>query len=120
MTKLVYVTIDNVRIPIQRNNYNVSTRDIVSDGSGTTEAGTIIRDIIRRKVPTVSFSLVLTKSKLQDISKLLYMDEIMANILDADGEYRDYTMYLSSYNVSLLHDNVNGGIWQADITLESF
>lgn len=120
MTKLVYLTIGGTRIPIQRDNYNVSATDIVSDGSGTTEAGTVVRDIVRRKVPAVSFSLVLTKAKVSTLAAVLQQDKLTCNILDSDAEYRDYEMYVSNYGLSLLADSADGGIWQLDVELSAY
>ncbi len=65
-----YLSVNDVVLPVKRDDYTVSYKDVISDDGGTTEAGTTIRSVIREGVPSISVSFTVSESMLVTLRAL--------------------------------------------------
>ena len=114
-----YLKFNGETVPVKKNDYTVSYNDVVSGGSGTTEAGTVIRDVIREGVPSISVNLDVSITWLKKLRAYKKLPSITVNWFDPDtGALSEQEMYMDGFNASLAHDTSYGGLWNVGFTLE--
>lgn len=114
-----YLKFNGETVPVKKDDYTVSYNDVVSEGSGTTEAGTVIRDVIREGVPSISVSLDVSITWLKKLRSYKKLPSITVNFFDPEtGTLSVREMYMDGFRASLAHDTSYGGLWKAEFTLE--
>ena len=115
----IYLQFSGETIPVKKDDYSVSYSDVVSGGSGTTEAGTVIRDVIREGVPSISVNLDVTITWLKKLRAYKKLPAITVRWFDPEtGAMSESQMYMDAFKASLVHDTSYGGLWQVSFTLE--
>ena len=115
----IYLQFNGETIPVKKDDYSVSYNDVVSGGSGTTEAGTVIRDVIREGVPSISVNLDVSVTWLRKLRTYKKLSSITVNWFDPEtGELSECEMYMDGFKASLAHDTSYGGLWNVSFTLE--
>ena len=79
-----YLKFNGETVPVKKDDYTVSYNDVVSEGSGTTEAGTVIRDVIREGVPSISVNLDVTVAWLKKLRAYKKLPSITVRWLDPE------------------------------------
>ena len=114
-----YLKFNGETVPVKKDDYTVSYNDVVSEGSGTTEAGTVIRDVIREGVPSISVNLDVTVAWLKKLRAYKKLPSITVRWLDPEtGGLSERAMYMDGFKASLAHDTSYGGLWNVSFTLE--
>ena len=114
-----YLKFNGEAVPVKKDDYTVSYNDVVSEGSGTTEAGTVIRDVIREGVPSISVQLDVSVSWLKKLRAYKKLPSITVNWFDPEtGALSENEMYMDGFKVSLAHDTSHGGLWEVGFSLE--
>ncbi len=114
-----YLKFNGETVPVKKDDYTVSYNDVVSEGSGTTEAGTVIRDVIREGVPSIAVSFDVTVTWLKKLRAYKKLPAITVNWLDPEtGALSERAMYMDGFKASLAHDTSYGGLWNVGFTLE--
>lgn len=114
MMKLLFF--DGALIP-SPDSYDISTEDLLSDGSGETEAGTQQRDFKRRDVITISLSFTVTVKWLKKFKEYRIKDHILVKY-DRSGILEERFMYMDGYKQKLEHETQSGGIWTVSFDLK--
>lgn len=114
-----YLKFNDETVPVKKDDYTVSYNDVVSGGSGKTEAGTVIRDVIREGVPSISVNLDVTITWLKKLRAYKKRPALTVSWFDPDtGALSEREMYMDSFKASLAHDTSYGGLWNVSFTLE--
>lgn len=114
-----YLKFNGEKLPVKKDDYSVSYNDVVSGGSGTTEAGTTIRDVIREGVPSISVNLDVTIIWLKKLRAYKKLPAITVGWFDPEtGALSERQMYMDGFKASLAHDTSYGGLWNVAFTLE--
>lgn len=114
-----YLQFNGETVPVKKDDYAVSYNDVVSGGSGTTEAGTIIRDVIREGVPSISVNLDVTVTWLKKIRAYKKLPSLAVKWFDPEtGSLSESEMYIDDFKTSLAYDTSYGGLWKVSFTLE--
>ena len=114
-----YLKFNGEAVPVKRDDYTVSYNDVVSGGSGTTEAGTTIRDVIREGVPSIAVNLDVSITWLKKLRAYKKLPAITVEWFDPEiGALSSGAMYMEGFKVSLVHDTSYGGLWNVAFTLE--
>lgn len=98
--------------------YQIGVSDILTDGSGETEAGTQQRDFKRRGVPEISISFTVTKKWLLKLRGYRSLDKITVRYNHGNEEMAK--MYIDGYKEELEHETSAGGVWKVSFTLKSY
>lgn len=119
MTKQKYLIFDGETVPVNTDSYSMEYSDVLSEGSGTTESGTIIRDIAREGVLTISASCNVTIKWLKKLRAYKKKDSISVEYFDPEtGEMNNREMYIDSFKVVLAHDTSYKSLWTVSFNLE--
>ncbi len=91
-----YLSVNDVVLPVKRDDYTVSYKDVISDDGGTTEAGTTIRSVIREGVPSISVSFTVREPMLITLRALKSQSSVSVVFYDA-GMFSDaWDMYIDN------------------------
>ncbi len=119
MTFQTYLKVNGEALPVQKDDYTVSYTDVVADSGGVTEAGTVIRDVIREGVPSISVSLPVSLTWLKKLRKMKAKPSLSVDWMDPEtGDLSSAVMYMEDFKVSLEHDTSSGGLWTVSFRLE--
>lgn len=119
---VVYLKINNVEIPVEpHKGYEVEYTDC--ENVNETEGGTVVRDVVRLNIPTISVSYDCNKSMLMQIKNFkntFFLDVKFyepSNVPDEEYNLRNVRMYMTNYKEKMLADISPGGIWRVDFVL---
>lgn len=112
-----YIFFDGEKLP-RPEEYQVGVSDILTDGSGETEAGTQQRDFKRRSVPEISMTFMVTKKWLLKFRRYRSQDKITVRY--NHGSEENAKMYMDGYKEKLEHETSTGGIWKVSFSLKSY
>lgn len=112
-----YLTINGEALPIERDNYKVSYRDILSDDGGETEAGTTIRTVIREGVPSIAVSFNVTETWLRKIRAFKKFSSLNVVFYDC-GELVPWQMYMDNFEAPIQYDDGHQAVFRVNFTLE--
>ena len=114
-----YLQFNGETVPVKKDDYSVSYNDVVSGGSGTTEAGTVIRDVIREGVPSISVNLDVSIKWLKKLRAYKKLPSMTVRWFDPEtGSLSENEMYMDGFKASLVSDTSYGGLWTVAFTLE--
>ncbi len=113
-----YLSVNDVVLPVKRDDYTVTYKDVISDDGGTTEAGTTIRSVIREGVPSISVSFTVSEPVLITLRELKRKSSVSVVFYDA-GVFSDaWDMYIDNFQFSLLADDGHNAVYSVSMTLE--
>lgn len=119
MAKQTYLIFDGETVPVNTDSYSVEYSDVLSEGSGTTEAGTTIRDIAREGVVSITASFNVTVKWLKKLRAYKKKDSISVDYFDPEtGEMDNREMYIDSFKAALSHDTSYKSLWTVSFNLE--
>lgn len=119
MTFQTYLRINGVALPVQKDNYTIDYRDVITDSGGVTEAGTTIRDVIREGVPSISVTIPVSLTWLKKLRRMKQEPYLSVEWLNPEtGHLSTGVMYMDGFHVSLVHDTSSGGLWTVSFSLE--
>jgi len=119
MTFQTYLRINGVALPVKKDNYTIDYRDVIADSGGVTEAGTVIRDVIREGVPSISVTIPVSMTWLKKLRRLKREPYLRVEWLNPEtGSLSTGIMYMDGFRVSLAHDTSGGGLWTVSFSLE--
>lgn len=120
MAYLQYLVFNNENIP-KPASYSIDLSDVEADSGGTTEAGTIQRDVVREGVVEIKVSFNVSQKWLKKFSAYKKLASITVKYLDmATMNQRSTTMYIDGYSVKLAADTSYGSLWEVSFTLKEF
>ena len=120
MAHMQYLVFNNENIP-KPASYDISLSDVEADSGGTTEAGTIQRDVVREGVVEIRVSFNVSKRWLQKLSGYKKLPSITVGYLDtATMNIVDTQMYIDGYQVKLVSDTSYGSLWEVSFMLKEF
>ena len=101
--------------------YSMKLSDVEADSGGTTEAGTIQRDIVREGVVEINVSFNVSKLWLKKFSAYKKLSSITVQYLDTlTMTLATTAMYIDGYSVKLSADTSYGSLWEVGFTLKEF
>lgn len=112
-----FLYFNGTRLP-RPDSYELNVSDILSDGSGETEAGTQQRDFKRRDVVTISLQFTVTKKWLSRFKGYRSMNQITVKYNRA-GTLVTEEMYMDGYKEKLEHETAAGGVWSVSFSLKN-
>ena len=119
MTFQTYLRINGVALPVQKDNYTIDYRDVIADSGGVTEAGTVIRDVVREGVPSISVTIPVSLTWLKKLRRMKREPYLTVEWLNPEtGGLSTGIMYMDGFRVSLAHDTSGGGLWTVAFSLE--
>jgi hypothetical protein len=120
MAYIQYLIFDGEKLPLPES-YDVEMKDVESDSSGETEAGTMQRDVVRYGVYTISVNFNLSPMWLQKFST--YKRHKSINVVFFDPvtlDAKEAEMFMDSYKAVLVKDTSYKGLWKVSFTLREF
>ena len=120
MAHLQYLTFNGENIP-KPVSYDMSLTDVEADSGGTTEAGTIQRDVVREGVVEIKVSFNVSQRWLKKFSAYKKLASITVQYLNTTTMAMTSTeMYIDGYSVKLAADTSYGSLWEVSFTLKEF
>ena len=120
MAFMQYLVFNNENVPMP-SSYQMELSDVEADSGGTTEAGTIQRDIVREGVVEIKVSFNVSKRWLKKFSAYKKLASITVQYLDTSTmTLATTTMYIDGYSVKLSADTSYGSLWEVSFTLKEF
>lgn len=120
MAFLQYLVFDGTNLPLP-DSYDVEVDDVISDSSGTTEAGTIQRDVVRTGVVNISVSFSVTANWLKKLSEYRAENKIQVSFFNPHTlMVEQQSMYIDGFKCSLVKDTSYKGLWNVAFTLKQF
>lgn len=111
---------NDVALPLPES-YNVDLSVIDADTTGTTEAGTTQRDIVRFGIVTISVSFSVNATWLKRLTEYSKMEKLAVEYFDTDTlELKETEMYIDGFKASLYQSTPNKGFWKVSFTLKEF
>ena len=112
-----YLTFEEEHLPLP-DSYEVTLKDIISDSSGETEAGTTQRDIIRTGIHSIQVSFSVTLSWLNKLSCYRRQSKIQVIFFDFESNGLLHAeMYMENFQAKLVKDTSYGGLWSVSFKL---
>lgn len=113
-----YLRFDGMDLPLP-DSYDVEMKDVESDASGETEAGTTQRDIIRAGVHTISVSFSVSPKWLKALTVFKQKNSINVDYFDTETlEMKSAEMYIDGFKTSLVKDTSYKGLWKVSFTVK--
>lgn len=117
MEEKVYLKIDNNILPVEPNKgYTLNLKDY--DRKDTTEAGTVVREVTRLDIPSISVTLECDVEMLKEIRGYKSKSSVAVNYFSPSTGLSLDTMYVDGYKETMLADTEDGGIWKVEFNLE--
>lgn len=115
-----YLIIEGEDLPLP-NSYDLEFRDIEADTGGETEAGTIQRDIVRKKVASISVDFFCSPKLVKTLSSFANKSNLKVKYLDTETlELKETQMYIDKFQVKLIKDTSYKGLWEVSFSLEEY
>ena len=115
----VYIKLDGEQLPVNPENYTITYNDCISDSSGTTEAGTTQRDVVREGIPSIGVKMDVSVNWLKKMRAFKAKASLDCSFLDpSTGSLSTRKMYIDQFRVLLIHDTDDGGLWSLYFNLE--
>ena len=115
-----YLVFDGENIPMPVS-HGVDLTDVLADSSGTTEAGTTQRDVIREGVVEIKVSFHVSKKWLMKLAAYKKKSSIQVTYRDQEtNDTLTKAMYIDGYNTKLVHDTSYGSLWEVSFSLKEF
>ena len=115
-----YLVFNGTSLPLP-DTYNIELSVVDADTSGTTEAGTTQRDIVRTGVVKISVSFMVNSTWLKSFTQYSKLEKITVQYFDTDDlALKQTEMYIDGFKVSLYQDTNKKGFWKVSFTLKEF
>mgnify|MGYP000955022103 CR=1 FL=1 len=96
-------------------------KDVESDASGETEAGTTQRDIVRTGVYSISVTFSVSSKWLKKLTEYKQQKSIIVKFFDPHTlETKEAEMFIDGYKASLVKDTSYLGLWKVSFTINEF
>ena len=120
MAYIQYLKFNDENVPFP-DSYDVEMKDVESDASGETEAGTTQRDVIRAGVYSIPVSFSVSPAWLKKFTQYKQMSSITVDFFDPNTlETKQTEMFIDGYKVNLVKDTSYKGLWKVSFTLKEF
>lgn len=120
MAFIQYLNFNGTNLPLP-DSYDVDMKDVESDASGETEAGTIQRDIVRTGIYTISVSFSVSPKWLKKLTEYKQLKSLTVNFFDPHTlELKEREMFIDGYKTSLVKDTSFLGLWKVSFTIHEF
>lgn len=115
-----YLKFNHENLPMP-DSYDVELKDVESETSGETEAGTTQRDVVRTGVYSIPVSFSVSSLWLQKLSEFKQKNRIVVDFFDpVTLEIKQRDMYIETYRISLVKDTSYKGLWKVSFILKEF
>lgn len=115
-----YLVFNDVALPLPES-YNIDLSCIEADTTGTTEAGTTQRDIVRFGIVNISVSFSVNAVWLKKLTEYSKMEKLTVQYFDtADLELKTTEMYIEGFKATLIQDTHKKGFWKVSFNLKEF
>lgn len=115
-----YLVFNNEKLPLP-DTYDLSLSTIEADSSGTTEAGTYQRDVIRTGIVKISVAMATSAKWLKKLTAYSKESSLNVDYFDTyDLTVKSTTMYMTDFSAKLYKDTSYGSLWQVSFTLNEF
>lgn len=115
-----YLTFDGTDIPMP-DTYEVSMDDVEAGSSGTTEAGTTQRDVVRFSVHAISASFSVTSKWLVKLTAYKNQAKVTVDFFDPEtAGTTTAEMYITDFKAKRKADTPRKGAWTVSFTLKEF
>lgn len=117
----VYLEIENNVLPVEPGKgYTLSLSDY--DRTDQTEAGTVIREVTRIDIPSISVSFDCDVEMMKEMRSYKNKASLQVKYFDvlsnSDDGLSSTKMYITNYKEVMLADTNDGGIWRVTFDLE--
>lgn len=120
MAHTQYLIFDGEALPLPET-YGIDLSCVDADTSGTTEAGTTQRDIIRFGVVNISVLFSVSAAWLKKLTAYSKQEKIAVQYFDTDTlELKATEMFIDGFKASLYQDTHRKGFWKVSFTLKEF
>ena len=120
MAFIQYLKFNDEAIPFP-DSYDVEMKDVESDASGETEAGTTQRDVIRAGVYTIPVTFSVSPTWLRKFTQYKQLNSITVEFFDPNTlDIKQTEMFIDGYKASLIKDTSYKGLWRVSFTLKEF
>ncbi|MBB2481056.1 hypothetical protein [Oceanobacillus massiliensis] len=120
MAFVQYLNFNGTDLPLP-DSYEVDMKDVESDASGETEAGTTQRDIVRTGMYIISVSFSVSSKWLKRLTEFKQLNSITVKFFDPNTlDVKETEMFIDGYKVSLVKDTSNLGLWKVNFTINEF
>ena len=111
MAFMQYLNFDGTNLPLP-DSYEVTLKDVESDSSGETEAGTVQRDVIRAGVVTIDVRFSVTQAWLTALTEYKQQESITVLYFDPEtATQKETQMYVEGFKAKLKKDTSYKGLW---------
>ena len=115
-----YLVINDTELPLPES-YGIDLESLDADTTGTTEAGTTQRDIVRFGIVTISASFSVNATWLKRLTAFSKMEKLTVEYFDPDDlALKETEMYMDKFKASLMQTTPNKGFWKVSFTLYEF
>ncbi len=120
MAYQTYLVFNNEVLPLP-DSYDLSLSSIEADSSGTTEAGTYQRDVVRTGIVEISVSYAVSASWLKKLTIYSKLSKITVQYFDTDDlTVKETEMYIDGFKATLKKDTSYKSLWNVSFTLKEF
>lgn len=120
MAFVQYLNFNGIDLP-PPDTYEVDMKDVESEASGETEAGTTQRDIVRTGIYTISVTFSVSSKWLKRLTEFKQLGSITVKFFDPNTlEVKETEMFIDGYKVSLVKDTSYLGLWKVSFMINEF
>lgn len=120
MAHVQYLIFNGEALPLPES-YNLDFSCVEADTTGTTEAGTTQRDIVRFGVVNISVAFSVGAIWLKKLTAYSKQEKLVVDYFDTDTlESKETEMYIDGFKASLSQDTPRKGFWKVSFTLKEF
>ena len=120
MAHLQYLIFDGENVPMPTS-YSLMKTDVKAESIGTTEAGTMQRDVVREGVLEIRVSFQVSKKWLMKLSSFKKQTKITVGYLNTETMERAAAeMYIEGFQCALAADTSYGSLGEVSFALKEF
>ena len=117
MAYQTYLIFNDEVLPLP-DSYEISLSSVEADSSGTTEAGTFQRDVVRAGVVNISVAYAVSAKWLTKLTAYSKLSKIIVQYFDTEEmNIKTAEMYIDGYKAKLEKDTSYKGLWSVAFTL---
>lgn len=115
-----YLVFNGTPLPLPET-YNIDLSSLDADTTGTTEAGTTQRDIVRFGIVNISVAFSVNATWLKRLTAYSKMEKLTVQYFDTDTlELKEAEMFIDGFKASLYQNTSKKGFWKVSFNLNEF